>query len=290
MSLLTILIPAYNEDKYILETLQSVKDQTFKDFNCIISDNASSDETGRICRNFVKDEPRFQYIKQKENMGSGRNIKFLSQQVKTEYSMIFSGHDVLEPTFVEKTLHVILNNPKVSFVFSKAIGINEESQLVNDEFMHQSYNFTGNSLSRYIQSVREVSNCTIFQSILKTDLLQKYNWNHDTLGDDHIFISYCLWHGELYNVDEVLYKRRLFKKRDSTDEGRFSGPKKEYQLTRSFYRMYEGYIENFNSLYDGPEEFRTFLNSKILDLLTAKYGIGYLYDDQKKESITCPDS
>ena len=66
MSLLTILIPAYNEDKYILETLQSVKDQTFKDFNCIISDNASSDETARICQSFVKDEPRFQYIKQEK--------------------------------------------------------------------------------------------------------------------------------------------------------------------------------------------------------------------------------
>ncbi len=290
MSLLTILIPAYNEDKYILETLQSVKDQTFKDFNCIISDNASSDETGRICQSFVKDEPRFQYIKQEKNIGSSRNTEFLVQQVKTEFSMVFSGHDVLEPTFVEKTLFAINSNPSISFVFSKAIGINEKSQLIDDEFMYQTYNFTGNCLSRYIQSVREISNCTIYQSIVRTKLFQKYSFVHDSLGDDHIFISYLLWHGELHTVDEVLYKRRFFAQRDSTDEERVSGPKEEYQLTKNFYRMYETYIKSFNSLYEGPEEFRSFLNSKILDILTAKYGIGYLYDDQKKKSITCPDS
>jgi glycosyltransferase involved in cell wall biosynthesis len=279
MKLLTILIPTCNEDKYILETLKSVKSQTNKDFICIISDNNSSDQTGKVCEEFVKDDPRFQYIKQDKNIGSSRNTEFLTQQVKTEYSMIFAGHDVLEPSFVEKTLQVIVNNPKVSFVFSKAIGINEESQLVDEEFMYQSYNFTGNSLSRYIQSVREISNCTIYQSIVKTDLLQKYNWTYDSLGDDHIFISYFLWHGELFTVDEVLYKRRFFKQRVSTDEERVSGPDKECQITMSIYRMYEAYIANFNSLYEGPEEFRTFLNSKILDILTAKYGIGYLYDD-----------
>ena len=290
MSLLTILIPTYNEEKYILETLQSVKNQTFKDFLCIISDNCSSDQTSNICNAFVKEDSRFQYIKQKKNIGSSRNTEFLAHQAKTEYSMIFAGHDVLETSFVEKTLQIIVNNPKVSFVFSKAIGIDEDSQLVDEKFMYQSYNFTGNSLSRYIQSVREISNCTIYQSIVRTALLQKYTFVHDSLGDDHIFISYLLWHGELFTVDEILYKRRFFKQRNSTDEERVSGPKEEYQLTHNLYRMYEGYIENFNSLYLGPEKFRTFLNNKILDILTAKYGIGYLYDDQKKESITCADS
>jgi hypothetical protein len=131
--------------------------------------------------------------------------------------------------------------------------------------------------------VGEISNCTIYQSIVRTKLLQNYDFIHYSLGDDHIFISYLLWHGELHTVDEVLYKRRFFKQRDSTDEERVSGPKEVYQLNSSFYRMYEAYITSFNSLYEGPEEFRTFLNSKILDILTAKYGIGFLYDDQKKE-------
>lgn len=288
MNLLTILIPTYNEDKYILETLQSVKLQTYKNFTCIISDNHSTDRTGKICEEFVKGDPRFKYIKQDKNIGSSRNTEFLAKQVKTEYSMVFAGHDLLEPTFVEKTLQSIVNNPNISFVFSKAIGINEKSQLIDEEFMYQSYNFTGNSLSRYIQSVREISNCTIYQSIVRTKLLHKYNFIHDSLGDDHILISHMLWHGELYTVDEVLYKRRFFKQRDSTDEERVSGPKEEYQLTKSFYRMYEGYLENFNSLYEGPDEFRTFLNSKILDLLTAKYGIGHLYDDQKKVKHDMP--
>ena len=284
MSLITILVPTYNEDKYILETLQSIKDQTYKDLICIISDNHSSDQTGKICEEFVKGDPRFKYIKQEKNIGSSRNTEFLAQQVKTEYSMVFAGHDVLESTFIEKTLHVIINNPKISFVFSKAVAINEDSLLVDEEFMYQSYSFTGNCLSRYIQSVRDISNCTIYQSIVRTELLKNYAFVHDSLGDDHIFISYLLWHGELFTVDEVLYKRRFFKQRDSTDEERVSGPDKQCQLTMSFYRMYEAYISSFNSLYEGPEEFRTFLNSKILDILTEKYGIGYLHNHEKRKA------
>lgn len=277
MTKLTIMMPVYNEEKYILETLQSIKNQTYKNFTCIIADNNSSDKTGEICKRFVKDDNRFQYYKQVKNIGSIRNLEYIVKKIDTEYSMLFSGHDILKSEFISKTIEIIENNSNISLVFSSAIGINENSQMIYNKFMQQTYKFTGNSLSRYIKSIKELSNCTIVQGIFRSNILDDFQFTHNTTGIDHIFLSHLLWYGELYVVKEILYKRRFFEKRDTTDKERITGRKEE--IKNNYKIMYQAYLDDFNSLYKGPEEFRIFLNNKILDILTLRFGISHLYNE-----------
>lgn len=280
MAKLTIMIPIYNEGKYILETLQSVQNQTYKDFICIISDNNSTDDTSMICEEFIKNDNRFIYFRQKENIGAIKNMEFIIKRIDTQYTMLFSGHDILEKEFVSKTLEIIENNSNVSLVFSKAIGINEDSKLIDNQFVQKTYSFSGNALSRYIRSVRELDNCSIVQGIFKSEVLNGYKFAGNSTGVDHVFLSYLLWHGELHTIDEILYKRRFFKKRDSTSEERITGPNN--QITLNYYNMCEAYLENFNSLYSGPDAFRNYLNNKILDILTSRFGMGSLYNSNYK--------
>lgn len=63
-------VAIYNEGPYILQTLESLGNQTYTDFRVLISDNASTDGTGDICRDFCQKDHRFSYVCHSKNMGA----------------------------------------------------------------------------------------------------------------------------------------------------------------------------------------------------------------------------
>src|SRR3546814_15640661 len=76
-------VPIYNEEKYISETLKSLKSQNIDNVHFLISDNQSTDNTLEICRNEVGDDERFSIIQHKENIGAAENLKFALDKSKS---------------------------------------------------------------------------------------------------------------------------------------------------------------------------------------------------------------
>ena len=66
-------MPVYNGERYVKAALDAVLAQTFRDFELIISDNASTDATGEICREYAARDPRIRYSRNNENIGAARN-------------------------------------------------------------------------------------------------------------------------------------------------------------------------------------------------------------------------
>ena len=66
----SIGMPVYNGEGFIHKALDSVQAQTFSDFELIISDNASTDATAEICKEYERRDKRIQYIRQPKNMGA----------------------------------------------------------------------------------------------------------------------------------------------------------------------------------------------------------------------------
>ena len=75
-------LPVYNGAKTIEKAINSLLAQTFKNFILVISDNASNDETARICKKFLLKDSRIKYIRQKNNIGASANFKFLLENAK----------------------------------------------------------------------------------------------------------------------------------------------------------------------------------------------------------------
>ena len=70
----SIGLPVYNGDNYLKEAIESLLFQTFEDFELLISDNASTDQTGNICRRFAEQDQRIKYVRNVENLGLTRNF------------------------------------------------------------------------------------------------------------------------------------------------------------------------------------------------------------------------
>ena len=106
----SIGMPVYNGEPYIREALDSLLAQTFTDFELIISDNASTDNTESICREYAAKDPRIRYIRQAENRGALANFKFVLDQARGEYFMWAAHDDRWGSEFLNITVQILNND------------------------------------------------------------------------------------------------------------------------------------------------------------------------------------
>lgn len=93
----SILVPVFNRKEYIAECIQSALDQTLKDFEVVVVDNASDDGTWEICQRFAEQDQRVRVFRNTTNIGPVRNWRRCAEEAKGEFSKILFSDDTLEP-------------------------------------------------------------------------------------------------------------------------------------------------------------------------------------------------
>jgi len=102
--LVSIVIPVYNGAKYIIETLISVQQQTFTNWECIIVDDGSTDDTAIVIKKYITADQRFNYIHQlNKGLSGARNTGI--QYAKGDFIQFLDADDVLLPQKLQKQLH-----------------------------------------------------------------------------------------------------------------------------------------------------------------------------------------
>ena len=109
----SIGMPVYNGEKYIKQAIDSVLTQTFTDFEFIISDNASTDQTENICREYGKKDARIKFIRQESNRGPSFNFLFVLSKANSDYFVWLGDDDYWEPTFLEKNVSILNSDRNV---------------------------------------------------------------------------------------------------------------------------------------------------------------------------------
>ena len=108
--LVSVIVPTYNRGKIINRAIDSIKAQTLKDWECIIVDDHSDDETKSIVAGLINDDKRFLYLinERKKGAPGARNTGVL--KAKGKYIVLFDSDNVMHPTFLEKVYNSIVNN------------------------------------------------------------------------------------------------------------------------------------------------------------------------------------
>ena len=114
----TIGLPVYNREKFITQAIEALLAQTFTDFELIISDNASTDRTEAICRDYAARDARIRYIRQPVNLGLLGNFNYVKQEAKGKYFMWTASDDLCEPQFVEALVSQLEHDPSLALVMA----------------------------------------------------------------------------------------------------------------------------------------------------------------------------
>ena len=122
---LSIGLAVYNGERYLAEALTALLSQTYADFELIIADNASTDETESIARFFATKDQRVRYVRHSRNIGVNRNYQSVLDLARGELFRWAAADDLCAPTAVERCVRVLDANPSCVLAPSKtrAIGL-----------------------------------------------------------------------------------------------------------------------------------------------------------------------
>lgn len=113
--LVSIIIPSFNREKYILETLKCVQSVHYDNFECVIVDNTSTDNSVNLIREFIRLDSRFKLITENENIiSSSRNRAIRASSGK--YILPLDSDDLIHPDYVGEAVKILEAKPDVAIV------------------------------------------------------------------------------------------------------------------------------------------------------------------------------
>lgn len=150
LPLVTVVIPMFNAFPFIVEMLECMEKQTYNNWELIIVDDGSTDESVSTVNGFVEKDPRIKLIKRPENRKKGgntcRNIGL--ENARGEYIIWFDADDLIAPYCLEQRVEFMERNLAIDFAVSRLLGFNN----VPYDNMTRAYGFSfnGNIVNRFI--------------------------------------------------------------------------------------------------------------------------------------------
>ena len=126
--LVSICVPTLNRASFLCECIQSILKQSYSNFQIIISDNASTDNTEEIVSSFSDD--RISYFKNDKTIDLASNINRAIEHAKGEYITVFHDDDIMYPDNIKEKVEVLNNNSSVGMAHSDIKRINENSKVI----------------------------------------------------------------------------------------------------------------------------------------------------------------
>jgi glycosyltransferase involved in cell wall biosynthesis len=129
--LVSVIIPAYNQSCYLSDSIQSVLNQTYRNFEIIVVDDGSTDDTAAVAKSFGCDCVHYIYQDNK-GLSSARNTGI--RHSKGEYLTYLDSDDQFLPEKLEILVNVLEDNPNIGFAAGQAIPIDEQGNLIGETF------------------------------------------------------------------------------------------------------------------------------------------------------------
>jgi len=211
---ISIGLPVYNGEKFIRKCIESILDQTNRNFELIISDNASTDLTSDICTEFLSKDSRIKFVKQKKNMGANWNFNFLLEKAVGKYFVWVAADTIILPEFLEKNINLLESEKKnVGCICKIKIDqtyvdkFKKEKQILKKfGLVYRPYDtlpITGN----YTERIRKYLNhfpWEMFYAVYRTKELKESFVHEFFIGSDASLALNILRHGEIQVINEFL--------------------------------------------------------------------------------------
>jgi glycosyltransferase involved in cell wall biosynthesis len=186
--LVTVGLPVYNGEATIERALRALGHQTYEKLEIIIGDNASDDQTEKICRRFEQSEPRCTYVRSSINRGATENFSQLFRRSSGSLFMWMAADDELDPQFVESGVEYLRANPPVVLAVPRAHGFIPGR-------IEPVYTVEVNGLGRDVRGFRRVVRSytrlpmTSIYGIFRSEVLRASNLMGPHVGTDVAFMQ-----------------------------------------------------------------------------------------------------
>jgi len=204
----SIGLPVYNGAEFVGEAIESILGQTFEDLELVISDNASTDDTLEICRQYRDRDPRVRLHENPVNLGASRNFNLVFELSEGEYFRWAAADDLLEPTCLERCVEVLDGDPSIvlSHTDVKIIDVDRRVKL---EFKYPDGHANSDSAARRFRDVMRLDRwCAELFGLVRADVLQTTRRMDRYIASDRILRAELALRGRYEIVPEMLFLNR----------------------------------------------------------------------------------
>ena len=136
MPKVSVIMAVYNREQYIRQAVESILEQTFQDFECLLVNDASTDKTAEVLDAFSQQNPRVKVLTNSQNLGPAKSRNKAIEVAKGEYLAIMDSDDVSLPTRLEKQVEFLDRNTEIGLLGSSWYAIDDAGQTL---WFNQSY-------------------------------------------------------------------------------------------------------------------------------------------------------
>ena len=203
----SIGLPVYNGARYLAETLESILAQTYTDFELVISDNASTDETEVICRSFAARDKRIRYHRNVTNVGLSKNYTRAFELSSGEYFRWATYDDPIAPEYLASCVAVLDSDPSVVLVHSRSSRIDEHGR-VKGNYDHQMNLAAAEPYQRFHDLVTVRHSCNESLGLIRSEVLKLTPLQANYVGSDRTLLAELGLRGRFHILPEYLFFRR----------------------------------------------------------------------------------
>lgn len=210
-------LPVFNAERYLSQALDSILAQTYSDFDLIISDNASTDQTQEICYAYAAKEKRMRYFRNEKNLGASPNFNRVFELSSHEYFKWAPYDDMIEPEFLARCVDVLDQNPGVTLCYSKAKIVDEQGvYVVNydpgpDTSSAQPY-------ARFANLVLHPEYAIQQMGLIRSEILKKTKLYGSFPSSDEVFLAELALRGKFYEIPDRLYIYRRHQEQSTKEK------------------------------------------------------------------------
>jgi hypothetical protein len=205
-------LPVYNGSRFIEGALTSLLDQSYSDFDLIISDNASTDQTEEICRDFARSDARIRYIRQEKNLGAVPNFNRVFELSDHEYFKWAAVDDFCHPSYLKKAVRVLDAHPEVVWCHARSSHTDEAGQLLDDPAsLDVSYveREASHAHDRFKAVLLGAKGCLDSYGLIRSSAIRKTPLFLPYYGPEKVFIAELALLGQYKEIQETLFFARV---------------------------------------------------------------------------------
>lgn len=248
----SVIVPVYNQGEFLAEALDSVLQQTYPNWECVIVNDGSTDNTEEVAKSYVNKDDRFKYLYQNNSgVAAARNNGI--RHSNGYFILPLDGDNMLCPTYLEKAVDYFLLHPETTLVYGKAEFFGDKSGI---------WNLPEYSWEKFIWS-NCIDVCAMFK---RSDFEATDGYRNVQMEDWDFWLSLLKPDSVVYRYDDVLFRYRerevsrssgAFDELESTTIQIYENHKDIYSpyLSRVLYfgiskLIYEGYYEDMKNKYE----------------------------------------
>jgi len=204
----SIGLPVYNGEGFLKEALESLLRQTYREFELIISDNASSDLTEEICRDYAGRDERIRYYRNDNNVGAAKNFNQTFELATGKYFKWAAHDDICAPEFMARCVEVLDRDPAVVLCFSRTIQIDHDGNVVKQRNWELPDLDSRLAHKRFGNIVANLHGCEAVFGLIRADVLRRTPLIGNYIASDRVLLALLSLYGQFHELPDYLFFQR----------------------------------------------------------------------------------